>query len=576
MKNILKLYLVTDRDLSLGRSLEEVVSEAVAGGVTVVQLREKDASTGEFVELAFRLKEILKQYNVPLIINDRVDVALAVDAEGLHIGQSDMPYEIARKLLGPDKIIGLSVENMDDLLEANKLDVDYVGISPVYGTPTKTDTAEPFGLEGLRRAVGLSVHPTVAIGGMNADTIADVMAAGTDGVAVVSAICSAESPKLAAKELKDIIEMPGQAGHDDCLVAGHDVCLVAGHDVCFVAGHECNAGFQPIEDTESHARPDRASINRGEFGFIDMIRQRFDVPVGMMGIGDDCAVIPAGKSEFIYSTDMLMEGVHFLRDVASPEDIGWKSLAVNLSDIAAMGGTPSATFLSIALPKDVQGEWAERFIEGYAELSKRLNVPLLGGDTTSSLRDIAINVGVLGRVPPGKSVKRSGASVGHGIYVTGNLGDSAGGLQAILNNWDKTQEVESLIQSHIKPMPRIEEGQALMNTELIGAMMDISDGIASDLRNIMKASGVGAEVHLDRIPMSYNLKWACEKYGKNAYVLAAGGGEDYELLFTAPADIEYLVDFPIYRIGDIVPDNSLTWLENGCPVDFDIKGFSHF
>ena len=210
MKNILKLYLVTDRNLSLGRSLEEVVSEAVAGGVTIVQLREKDASTGEFVELAFRLKEILKLYNVPLIINDRVDVALAVDAEGLHIGQSDMPYEIARKLLGPDKIIGLSVENMDDLLKANELDVDYVGISPVYGTPTKTDTAEPFGLEGLRRAVELSVHPTVAIGGMNASTIADVMAAGTDGVAVVSAICSVESPKLAAKELKEIISTIAQ------------------------------------------------------------------------------------------------------------------------------------------------------------------------------------------------------------------------------------------------------------------------------------------------------------------------------------------------------------------------------
>ena len=210
MKNILKLYLVTDRDLSLGRSLEEVVSEAVAGGVTIVQLREKDASTGEFVELAFRLKEILKPYNVPLIINDRVDVALAVDAEGLHIGQSDMPYEIARKLLGRDKIIGLSVENMDDLLKANELDVDYVGISPVYGTPTKTDTAEPFGLEGLRRAVELSVHPTVAIGGMNARTIADVMASGADGVAVVSAICSAVSPRLAAKELNKIISTTAQ------------------------------------------------------------------------------------------------------------------------------------------------------------------------------------------------------------------------------------------------------------------------------------------------------------------------------------------------------------------------------
>ena len=248
MKDLLKLYLVTDRELSLGRSLEEVVSEAVAGGVTIVQLREKDASTGEFVELAFRLKEILRPYNVPLIINDRVDVALAVDAEGLHIGQSDMPYGIARKLLGPDKIIGLSVENFEDIEKANALDVDYIGISPVYGTLTKTDTAEPFGLDGLRKAVSISVHPTVAIGGMNASTIADVIAAGANGVAVVSAICSADSPRLAAKELKDIIEMLGQAGHD------------------------CHAGFQPIEDTESHARHDRASINKGEFGFIDMIR----------------------------------------------------------------------------------------------------------------------------------------------------------------------------------------------------------------------------------------------------------------------------------------------------------------
>lgn len=206
MKDYLKLYLVTDRDLSLGRSLEEVVSEAVKGGVTVVQLREKEASTGEFIELARRLMTLLKPLDIPLIINDRVDVALAVDADGVHIGQSDMLYEDARRLLGPDKIIGLSVENFEDIEAANALDVDYIGISPVYGTPTKTDTAEPFGLEGLRKAVKMSVHPTVAIGGMNASTIGEVMAAGTDGVAVVSAICSADDICMATSELKAIIE----------------------------------------------------------------------------------------------------------------------------------------------------------------------------------------------------------------------------------------------------------------------------------------------------------------------------------------------------------------------------------
>ena len=206
MKDYLKLYLVTDRELSLGRSLEEVVSEAVKGGVTVVQLREKDASTGEFIELARRLMKLLKPLDIPLIINDRVDVALAVDADGVHIGQSDMSYEDARSLLGPDKIIGLSVESFEDIEAANALDVDYIGISPVYGTPTKTDTAEPFGLEGLRKAVQMSAHPTVAIGGMNASTIAEVMAAGTDGVAVVSAICSAENIRKATSDLRAIVE----------------------------------------------------------------------------------------------------------------------------------------------------------------------------------------------------------------------------------------------------------------------------------------------------------------------------------------------------------------------------------
>ena len=172
--------------------------------------------------------------------------------------------------------------------------------------------------------------------------------------------------------------------------------------------------------------------SRGEFGFIDYIKTHFPDQAGVIGIGDDCAVIPAGEGELLFSTDLLMEGVHFLRSESSPEDVGWKAAAVNLSDIAAMGGTPVATFLSIALPKNAQGEWAERFIEGYTQISRKYDVPLLGGDTTSSLRDIAVNVGVLGRCPSGKRLIRSGAKVGETIYVTGPLGESAGGLQAIL------------------------------------------------------------------------------------------------------------------------------------------------
>ena len=197
----LKLYLVTDRGIAAGRSLEDIVCQAVDGGVTMVQLREKDIDTRDFIDLALRLKRLLSGREVPLIINDRVDVVLASDADGVHIGQSDMPYSMARAILGPEKIIGLSVENFEQIEQANELDVDYIGISPVFATPTKTDTAQPFGLDGLERAVRMSVHPTVAIGGMNAATAAAVMSTGTDGIAVVSAIVGAKSPRDASAEL---------------------------------------------------------------------------------------------------------------------------------------------------------------------------------------------------------------------------------------------------------------------------------------------------------------------------------------------------------------------------------------
>lgn len=202
----LSLYLVTDRSLSLGRSLESVVAQAVEGGVTMVQLREKDCSTLEFYEQAILLKKCLHPYNIPLIINDRLDIALACDAEGLHIGQNDMPYDIARKLLGRDKIIGLSVECLQDAVNANELDVDYIGISPVFGTPTKTDTAPALGLNGVQEIVKISRHPAVGIGGINKTNASEVISAGAEGISVVSAIMSAIDPKESALELKRIIQ----------------------------------------------------------------------------------------------------------------------------------------------------------------------------------------------------------------------------------------------------------------------------------------------------------------------------------------------------------------------------------
>ena len=322
--------------------------------------------------------------------------------------------------------------------------------------------------------------------------------------------------------------------------------------------------------------------SRGEFGVIDFIKEHFKAPDGVMGIGDDCAVLPTypiseGPGELLVSTDLLMEGVHFLRKESSPEDIGWKAAAVNLSDIAAMGGRPVATFLSIALPKDAQGEWAERFIKGYAEISDLFDVPLLGGDTTSSLRDIAINVCVLGRCPSGKAITRSGARPGDVIYVTGPLGDSAAGLQAILKNLERTEDVATLIHRHKRPQPRLQAASDLIATDLVGAMMDISDGIASDLRHILKASGVGAIVELDRLPLTEEFMRVCKEQNWNAYELATGGGEDFELLFTAPAGLEKRTDIiTVYPIGRIVEGSGLQWFHGGVRTDFDTTGYEHF
>lgn len=207
MKNFdLSLYLVTDRSLSRGRPLEYIVEEAVKGGVTMVQLREKECSSREFYELAVSLKKQLSTYKIPLIINDRLDIALACDADGLHIGQHDIPYEVARRILGNDKIIGLSVEKVADAILANNLDVDYIGISPVFGTPTKTDTSPALGLKGVFEISQLSKHPCVGIGGINMKNAPDIIQAGANGISVVSAIMSADSPREAASQLLHLVK----------------------------------------------------------------------------------------------------------------------------------------------------------------------------------------------------------------------------------------------------------------------------------------------------------------------------------------------------------------------------------
>ena len=310
----------------------------------------------------------------------------------------------------------------------------------------------------------------------------------------------------------------------------------------------------------------------GEFELIGRISAATPTPEGITGIGDDCAVIPQKQGlDTLVTTDLLIEGRHFLLQDVSPHDLGWKSAAVNISDIAAMGGRPTSAFLSIALPEGLTegpGEnWIDAFISGFNELCGRFGVSLLGGGTSASDDKLFINVTLLGECPHGRALKRNTARPGDIIYVSGPLGDSGAGLRLILEG---APRVDYLIRKHYLPVPRVELGLQLAATPGVHAMMDISDGIGSDLRHILDASGTGATVEINRIPLSPELKDTCTAHGWDPIELATCGGEDYELLFTAAPGTA--VPEGCTPIGAIEPEPGLRW--SGSTRDY--QGFTHF
>lgn len=310
-----------------------------------------------------------------------------------------------------------------------------------------------------------------------------------------------------------------------------------------------------------------------EFGFIDRIARLFEgIPDnGFEGIGDDCAVLPVGKGEsLVFTTDMLAEDVHFLRRATSARELGAKSLAVNLSDVAAMGARPVATLLSLSLPAGTTGSWAEEFMEGYRELSARFGVPLVGGDTTRSETGITIGVTAVGRAPDTHIKRRSAALPGDIVFAGGMLGASGTGLKDLLAGRYDTPAAAI----HRNPLPQVEEGIWLGTRPEVHAMMDLSDGLASDIRHILDRSGVGAEIDTGRIPVAEG----------SDLRTAACGGEDYKLLFTAAAsaadtlasDFRIRFGTAIHPIGRITARRELVWLHEGTPAPLDWKGFTHY
>ncbi len=326
----------------------------------------------------------------------------------------------------------------------------------------------------------------------------------------------------------------------------------------------------------------------GEFGLINRFSKYFikGLPVGFTGIGDDCAIIPINKKQaLLVTTDMLIEDRHFLKEKIPPFELGNKSLAVNLSDIAAMGGTPESIFLSVGIPPGTQIEWLDEFFKGLEELTAKTNTFLLGGDTTKSPDKLIINITVLGKADVNRIKKRNTAKPGDIICTTDCIGDSAAGLKVLLENIAIDEDTRYLVKRHHLPLPHIDEGKWLSIQKGTHAMIDVSDGIESDIHRIMECSKVGAEINLDNIPISGILQKIAGKNNWNIFEIAVGGGEDYCLMVTLDAGFadkimkmfEIQFNKPLYPIGSINnTTEKLVFKKNNKKIDFLKHGFDHF
>ncbi len=326
----------------------------------------------------------------------------------------------------------------------------------------------------------------------------------------------------------------------------------------------------------------------GEFGFIDSFANSFDklISENMEGIGDDCAVFSAGdKQDYVVSTDLLLEDTHFLLSKIGYYRLGQKALAVNLSDLAAMGAAPFASFLSLGVPQNTSGEDLAEFMAGYQDLSQRHNIPLLGGDTTGSCDKLVVNVCVVGKVVKGKAKLRSAGKAGDLVCVSGFLGDSAGGLQVLLQNIPPEKDEKALLKAHHRVTPQIKIGLFLGKQAGVHAMIDISDGIASDLTHIIEKSNLGALIEISDIPISPALQKVCTAQGWSALELAVAGGEDYQLLFTV--DPEKLAELQaayqqkfgekFFVVGKLTANQSkIVWTKDSKTYHWQPQGFDHF
>ncbi len=324
----------------------------------------------------------------------------------------------------------------------------------------------------------------------------------------------------------------------------------------------------------------------GEFGLIKRLGAFFNQNLSseIHGIGDDCAVIPyQGSQSFLITTDLLVENVHFIKGKITPGDLGYKALAVNLSDIAAMGGKPLYAFLSLGLPIETEIAWMDQFFLGFKQLAAETSVCLLGGDTTRS-ELIVINVLLIGSIETALIKRRSLAIPGDFICCTGYLGDSGAGLKVLLEERSSNEHTEALVQAHVRPKAHLKEGAWLAQQPCVHAMMDVSDGLASDIQRIMEESHCGACIEMERLPLSPHLIHTSRTFDWSSQNLALTSGEDYCLLLTVdPQHYSQLNEAyhscfqqPLYHIGMILDEPKLVYTKNQHTYIPSQGGYDHF
>ncbi|MBS3757261.1 MAG: thiamine-phosphate kinase [Desulfobacterales bacterium] len=482
----LRFYFITD-DQAPGTSPLQQAEIAIKAGATLVQYRNKHFSINDIPEVE-AIRDACRRHFVPFVINDDVLLAKAVAADGVHLGQTDTPPSVARRILGASAIIGVSVSTPAELDAADLTPCNYIGSGPVYATGTKADAKAVIGLSGLGAVVEKAPLPVVAIGGVNAQNVADCMGHGAAGGAVISGITRAEAPAQAA--------------------------------VGFARA--CGARSRKF-----------LSAWQDEFSLIDSLLPSLPMDESIVRVppGDDAALLNR-IAHPVATTDTQREFVHFRRSWQTMAELGQKAVEITFSDLAASYARPQALFVNLGIPRDMSEESIIELYRGIRQGLERHSA-CSGGGNISAAGELTIDLFAVGSGRSDIFPLRKNARPGDGVYVTGPLGLARAGLKCLETG---DEAFPDLIHHFKHPKARFDAAQILA-AHGVSCVMDMSDGLSGDAAHIAEASGLTIAFDAGQMPVDPQLARFFDKYGFPAHAFMFAGGEDYELLFTCLPEV---------------------------------------